>query len=96
MKFSEAAEKVQTLSVKPSDEILLKLYGLYKQATLGDCNIAKPWFWDPKAAAKWEAWNANLGKTKVDAEKLYIKLVEKLLKEDIDRLMQQLNANVTK
>jgi len=96
MKFSEAAEKVKTLSVKPSDETLLALYALYKQATVGNCNIEKPWFWDVKATAKWEAWNGNVSKSKEDAEKQYVKLVEELLKKDIDRLMRELNKNTNR
>jgi diazepam-binding inhibitor (GABA receptor modulating acyl-CoA-binding protein) len=89
MKFSEATEKVKTLSVRPNDETLLKLYGLYKQATKGNCDTTKPWFWDVVACAKWDAWSNNQGQSKVDAEKAYVKLVERLLKEDIERLLRE-------
>lgn len=33
--FEEHAEKVKTLTTKPSDADLLILYGLFKQATVG-------------------------------------------------------------
>ena len=36
--FNKAAEEVKNLKQKPSDEDMLKLYGLYKQATVGDVN----------------------------------------------------------
>ena len=91
MKFTDAVIKSKTLSVKPNDETLLKLYGLYKQATLGDCNISSPWPWDVVGCAKWNAWSARKGKSKEDAGKLYIKLVEVLLKEDVARLLKQMN-----
>ena len=36
--FLEAAEKVKNLKTKPNDSEMLELYGLYKQATVGDVN----------------------------------------------------------
>lgn len=30
-----------------------QFYALYKQATAGPCNIAKPGFWDVTGRAKW-------------------------------------------
>lgn len=35
-KFEEAAEAVKALTKRPSDEELLDLYALFKQATVGD------------------------------------------------------------
>lgn len=40
-KFNKAAEDVKKLKAKPTDEELLELYALYKQATVGDCNTSK-------------------------------------------------------
>ena len=34
--FEEATAKSKNLSEKPSNEVLLRLYSLYKQATTGD------------------------------------------------------------
>jgi len=42
---------------QPSNEIMLKFYGYYKQATVGPCNDIKPNFWDVIRRAKWEAWH---------------------------------------
>lgn len=39
--FEKAAEAVKTLSKKPSNDTMLKIYGLYKQATVGDVNTCK-------------------------------------------------------
>ena len=36
--FLDAAEKVKNLKSKPNDTEMLELYGLYKQATVGDIN----------------------------------------------------------
>ena len=41
---------------------LLVLYGLYKQATVGDVNTEQPWKVQVEARAKWDAWNANKGR----------------------------------
>jgi hypothetical protein len=35
------------------DAVKLKLYGLYKQATVGPCNASKPAFWDRAGVSKW-------------------------------------------
>jgi hypothetical protein len=36
-----------------TDNMKLKLYGLYKQATVGPCTASKPYLWDFKGKAKW-------------------------------------------
>ncbi|KAF9940181.1 hypothetical protein BGZ75_004332 [Mortierella antarctica] len=77
--FNAAAEKVKTLK-KATPEEQLKLYGLYKQATLGDCNTTRPDGWLEMAPkAKWDSWNAKKGTSQEEAEKLYIAYVEELL-----------------
>lgn len=39
--FETAAEEVKQLSKSPSNDKLLELYGLYKQATVGDNTTCK-------------------------------------------------------
>jgi diazepam-binding inhibitor (GABA receptor modulating acyl-CoA-binding protein) len=80
MKFSEAAEKVRSLKAKPSNDELLQLYSLYKQATDGDCDIPAPSMFDFQGKAKWTAWESQKGISKSDAEKKYVSLVESLIK----------------
>ena len=78
MSFDKAAEEVKNLAAKPSDNELLELYSLYKQATVGDNNTDKPGFLDFKGKAKWEAWSKKKGKSKADAEAEYVALAETL------------------
>ncbi|KAG0346567.1 hypothetical protein BG004_001406 [Podila humilis] len=76
--FTAAAKTVQGLAVSPSNDVLLELYALFKQATIGDCNTDRPGMFDPKGKAKWDAWNGKKGVTSADAEQQYIALVAKL------------------
>jgi len=80
--FEEAAEVVKNLKNKPDQDTLLQIYGLYKQATVGDVNIAQPWKVQVEARAKWDAWNSYKGKTKEEAKAVYVQLVTKLQKAD--------------
>jgi diazepam-binding inhibitor (GABA receptor modulating acyl-CoA-binding protein) len=80
--FKLAAEAVNQLSSKPNNDTLGKLYGLYKQATVGDNNMTKPGMLDLKGNAKWNSWNNFKGYSKYQAEVEYIKLVNKLIAED--------------
>jgi diazepam-binding inhibitor (GABA receptor modulating acyl-CoA-binding protein) len=82
MDFQTAITKVKTLKTKPDNSTLLKLYGLYKQATLGDCNTAQPWAINFEDRAKWDAWNHYKGKTKERAKEKYVKLATELLTKD--------------
>ncbi|VDM27545.1 unnamed protein product [Toxocara canis] len=61
--FEEAAEQVKKLKSRPPDDIFLKCYSLYKQATVGDINITKPKSNDFKEKAKFEAWGKMKGTT---------------------------------
>ncbi|XP_029640141.1 acyl-CoA-binding protein [Octopus sinensis] len=76
--FTKAAEEAKALSTTPSNDELLELYSLYKQATVGDNNIDEPGILNMKARAKWNAWNARKGTSKEEAETLYVKKVEEL------------------
>ncbi|KAF9570290.1 hypothetical protein EC968_002009 [Mortierella alpina] len=76
--FDDAAAKAKTLK-KASNEQMLKLYGLYKQATIGKCNTTRPDGWTELAAkAKWDAWNEKGDMSQEEAEKLYIEYVNSL------------------
>lgn len=77
--FEQAVAASKTLTEKPSNEVLLKLYSLYKQATEGDVNTDPPSNpFDFVNKAKYEAWSALKGKTPEAAMQEYIDLVEKL------------------
>ena len=77
--FETAVKDSKTLSEKPSNDTLLQLYSLYKQATEGD-NTGEPPSnpFDFVAKAKFEAWTGMYGKSKEKAMQEYIDLVTKL------------------
>lgn len=79
--FLIAADTVKQLSKSPETEELQMLYGLYKQATVGDINVEKPGFLNFKEAKKWEAWNACKGIGPYDAEVKYILYVNDLIQK---------------
>lgn len=62
-KFQQAAKDVGNLKTRPNDEELLNIYGLYKQATVGDCNQSKPGMFQLKEKAKHESWTRRKGKS---------------------------------
>ena len=76
--FQEHAKLVHNLNEKPSDDELLELYGLYKQATIGDCNTEEPSFFDFKGKAKWDSWNNRKSMTPDEAKAKYIQTVKQL------------------
>jgi acyl-CoA-binding protein len=77
--FEKAASDSQALSEKPSNETLLQLYSLYKQATEGDVHTEPPSNpFDFVNKAKYEAWAGLKGKSKEEAMKEYADLVNKL------------------
>ncbi len=81
-KFEESVKLSESIPTRPSNEDLLSLYALYKQATIGDNNTEPPGGFDFKAAAKHNAWAALKGKAPDDAMAAYIDLVDSLLNPD--------------
>jgi len=77
--FTKAAADIKTLTTAPSNNDMLELYALFKQATVGDCNTAKPGMFDLKGKAKWDAWNGKKGVSAADAEAQYIAKVKSLM-----------------
>ena len=54
--FNAAQAKSKTLAQKPSNDVLLKLYSLFKQGAVGDVNVERPGGFDFVGAAKFDAW----------------------------------------
>src|ERR1700743_1497909 len=76
--FEEASVKAKSLP-EQSNENLLKLYSLFKQATEGDVNIEKPSnMFDFKGIAKFNAWDELKGTSKDTAMKKYIDLINQI------------------
>ena len=75
--FESAADRAKELPHQPND-VLLDLYGLFKQATTGDVTGEKPGMFDFKGAAKFDAWERRRGMTRDEAMQAYIDLVDRL------------------
>ena len=76
--FEKAANDAKELPSKPSNDVLLKMYALYKQGTEGDVVGDRPVGFDFKAMAKYDAWAEEGGKSKEDAQAEYITLIDSL------------------
>lgn len=71
--FDKASKYLQqNLTSKLNSDQLLVFYGLYKQVTVGPCNVPKPKWYETKAKHKWEAWNRLNDTTKEQAMLNYI------------------------
>jgi diazepam-binding inhibitor (GABA receptor modulating acyl-CoA-binding protein) len=79
--FLKAAEQVNKLATTPTNDELLTVYGLYKQATLGDVTGERPGFFYFREQKKWDAWDSFKGTEKKKAENNYINLVGALTKK---------------
>ena len=75
--FSEAVERARALPSQPR-EIQLQLYGLHRQATLGDVTGTRPDVFDAEARARYDAWSRRRGMSSADAMDAYVDLVAKL------------------
>ncbi len=63
---------------RPDNDTMLKLYALYKQATVGDVESRRPGFSDMIGRAKYDAWAGVKGKTSDEAKRDYASLVDSL------------------
>lgn len=77
-RFEDAQRKVKELSKTPSNDDLLELYALFKQATAGDVSGSRPGMMDFKGRAKFDAWAGKKGTGREDAMKKYVALVDRL------------------
>ncbi|MDP3813408.1 MAG: acyl-CoA-binding protein [Hydrogenophaga sp.] len=76
--FEAAVANSKSLSERPDNATLLKIYALYKQATEGDVDGKKPGFGDMVGRAKWDAWSGFKGTDKDGAMQQYIDLIQSL------------------
>lgn len=73
-----AVQRINTLKSAPGTSDMLALYGLYKQATVGDVTGARPGMFDMKGRAKFDAWSEKKGTTQAAAIEGYIALAKRL------------------
>ena len=79
-KFDETVNYVKNAEgdFKPSNELKLEMYGLYKQATEGDVSGKKPGMMDFINRAKYTAWEELKGNTSDQAMQTYIDKIESM------------------
>lgn len=75
-RFTEAQARIKPVTGL-SNDVMLELYALYKQATSGDVSGSRPGFTDLRGRAKYDAWAKHKGKSKDAAMEAYIALVGK-------------------
>jgi acyl-CoA-binding protein len=78
-RFAQAQKDVNSLSSRPDNDTMLKLYALYKQATKGDVSGSRPDGFDFVGAAKYDAWSSMKGTSTEDAMQQYVDLVKSLV-----------------
>ena len=78
-RFEDAVQLVDDLDYHPGNSALLHLYGLFKQATVGDISTSRPGPFDLKARKKWDAWKANQGTHEDTAKAEYVAYVNNTL-----------------
>uniref|UniRef100_A0A1A8HBK2 Acyl-CoA-binding domain-containing protein 5 n=1 Tax=Nothobranchius korthausae TaxID=1143690 RepID=A0A1A8HBK2_9TELE len=99
MRFDAAVKVIKSLppngSFQPSNDIMLKFYSYYKQATIGACNIPRPGFWDAVGKAKWDAWNSLGDMAKEEAMAAYVDQMKLILEgmpmtDEVEELLRVL------
>ena len=77
-KFEASQAKAKSLTKKPSNDDLLALYSLFKQATEGDVKGERPSGFDFVGGAKFDAWEKRSGMSADEAMQAYVDLVDEL------------------
>ena len=80
-RFEKAAKDVTKAKTDPGNDLKLRLYANFKQATDGDVAGDKPGFTDFVGRAKYDAWMKLKGMSTDDAMNAYIKLVDRVTRE---------------
>lgn len=79
--FEAAVNYVQTVegdSFKPSNDLKLEMYGLFKQGSVGDVQGKRPGMTNFIARAKYDAWAKLKGSSSDSAMQTYIDKIEGL------------------
>lgn len=77
--FNYSCQVIKTLKQRPTNEELLELYSLYKQATVGNVNTVCPSVFYYINRQKWLAWFSKKNMNQNVAKQMYINLTNKLL-----------------
>jgi diazepam-binding inhibitor (GABA receptor modulator, acyl-CoA-binding protein) len=76
--FGAAVSAVRAQETEPGNDVKLRLYALYKQATVGEVTGKRPGFTNPVGRAKFDAWDAVRGMSTEAAKRAYIDLAADL------------------
>jgi acyl-CoA-binding protein len=76
--FTQAQTEVKGLATRPGNDVLLRLYALYKQGTHGDAAGGRPGMLDLTGRAKFDAWRKLSGTEPQEAQRRYVELVREL------------------
>ena len=76
--FEQAVADSKNLPERPDNMTMLKIYALYKQASVGDVEGKRPGFTDMVGRAKWDAWSELKGQSQDEAKQAYVDLIEDL------------------
>jgi diazepam-binding inhibitor (GABA receptor modulating acyl-CoA-binding protein) len=76
--FEQAQADSKNLTERPDNLTLLKIYALYKQASIGDVEGKRPGMMDMVGRAKYDAWAELKGISTDTAMQDYVDLIESL------------------
>ena len=76
--FEAAVSSVTARTADPGNEAKLRLYALYKQATVGDVSGRRPGITSPVGRAKYDAWASVSGLSAQEARRQYVEAVAAL------------------
>ncbi|KAJ8687854.1 hypothetical protein QAD02_023649 [Eretmocerus hayati] len=100
-KFKAAVNVIRNLpkngAYQPSNELMLKFYSFYKQATEGPCKDPKPGFWEVVKKAKWAAWKSLTDMSREEAMINYVEELKKIVEtmsynENVANFMDSFDA----
>ncbi|KAJ8418709.1 hypothetical protein AAFF_G00002080 [Aldrovandia affinis] len=77
--FNHAKAQLNTLKKDPGNEVKLKIYALFKQATQGPCSTPKPGMLDFVNKVKWDAWKSLGSVSQDEARQEYVDLISSLV-----------------
>ena len=80
-KFEKASKDVLKAKKDPGNDLKLRLYANFKQATEGDVAGEKPGAFDFVNRAKYEAWAKLKGTSTDKAMEDYVKLVDRVTRD---------------
>ncbi|MGL5112728.1 MAG: acyl-CoA-binding protein [Flavobacterium sp.] len=81
--FQEAFEKASNMTQPLPQDVMLRLYAFFKQATFGTSNYNRNDAFDLRNAFKTNAWIQISHLSQKEAKKRYIETVNDLLKNEV-------------